>query len=92
MRYFLCRFYSDSETWAVHKQFMWGAHLLITPVLDPVSQHTHTHTHTHRNYSQRFTFSTLLLQPYSKMDSINYFPKNSTNNTLWKCERTMPIY
>jgi len=46
MRYFLCRFYSDSETWAVHKQFMWGAHLLITPVLDPVSQHTHTHTHT----------------------------------------------
>uniref|UniRef100_A0A8C1FYG6 alpha-glucosidase n=1 Tax=Cyprinus carpio carpio TaxID=630221 RepID=A0A8C1FYG6_CYPCA len=28
-------FYSDSETWAVHKQFMWGAHLLITPVLDP---------------------------------------------------------
>uniref|UniRef100_A0A8C1VGS7 alpha-glucosidase n=1 Tax=Cyprinus carpio TaxID=7962 RepID=A0A8C1VGS7_CYPCA len=30
-------FYSDSETWAVHKQFMWGAHLLITPVLDPVS-------------------------------------------------------
>uniref|UniRef100_A0A8C1GXB6 alpha-glucosidase n=1 Tax=Cyprinus carpio TaxID=7962 RepID=A0A8C1GXB6_CYPCA len=28
-------FYSDSETRAVHKQFMWGAHLLITPVLDP---------------------------------------------------------
>ncbi|XP_067276076.1 sucrase-isomaltase, intestinal [Pseudorasbora parva] len=28
-------FYSDSETWAVHKQFLWGAHLLITPVLDP---------------------------------------------------------
>uniref|UniRef100_A0A671L1X5 alpha-glucosidase n=1 Tax=Sinocyclocheilus anshuiensis TaxID=1608454 RepID=A0A671L1X5_9TELE len=28
-------FYSDIETWAVHKQFMWGAHLLITPVLDP---------------------------------------------------------
>uniref|UniRef100_A0A8C1H7A9 alpha-glucosidase n=1 Tax=Cyprinus carpio carpio TaxID=630221 RepID=A0A8C1H7A9_CYPCA len=30
-------FYSDSETWAVHKQFMWGAHLLITPVLDPIT-------------------------------------------------------
>uniref|UniRef100_A0A8C2KEL2 alpha-glucosidase n=1 Tax=Cyprinus carpio TaxID=7962 RepID=A0A8C2KEL2_CYPCA len=44
------RFYSDSETWAVHKQFMWGAHLLITPVLDPVSEHTHTHTHTHTHY------------------------------------------
>ncbi|XP_052387400.1 sucrase-isomaltase, intestinal-like isoform X2 [Carassius gibelio] len=28
-------FYSDSETWAVHKQFMWGSYLLITPVLDP---------------------------------------------------------
>ncbi|KAG1930730.1 maltase-glucoamylase, intestinal [Pimephales promelas] len=28
-------FYSDSETWAVHTQFLWGAHLLITPVLDP---------------------------------------------------------
>ncbi|XP_067246031.1 sucrase-isomaltase, intestinal [Chanodichthys erythropterus] len=28
-------FYSDSETWAVDKQFLWGAHLLITPVLDP---------------------------------------------------------
>ncbi|RXN35304.1 maltase- intestinal-like protein [Labeo rohita] len=28
-------FYSDSETWAVHKQFMWGPHLLITPALDP---------------------------------------------------------
>lgn len=28
-------FYSDSQTWHVHKQFMWGAHLLITPVLDP---------------------------------------------------------
>lgn len=40
----LCRFYSDSETWAVHKQFLWGAHLLITPVLDPVSEHTHAHT------------------------------------------------
>uniref|UniRef100_A0A8C1QV97 alpha-glucosidase n=1 Tax=Cyprinus carpio TaxID=7962 RepID=A0A8C1QV97_CYPCA len=30
-------FYSDSETRAVHKQFMWGAHLLITPVLDPIT-------------------------------------------------------
>ncbi|XP_073706325.1 sucrase-isomaltase, intestinal-like [Garra rufa] len=28
-------FYSDSKTWALHKQFMWGAHLLITPALDP---------------------------------------------------------
>lgn len=28
-------FYSDSQTWDIHKQFMWGAHLLITPVLDP---------------------------------------------------------
>ncbi|XP_073692479.1 sucrase-isomaltase, intestinal-like [Garra rufa] len=27
-------FYSDSETWAVQNQFLWGAHLLITPVLD----------------------------------------------------------
>ncbi|XP_005931267.1 maltase-glucoamylase, intestinal [Haplochromis burtoni] len=28
-------FYSDSETWTVDRQFLWGKHLLITPVLDP---------------------------------------------------------
>ncbi|KAJ8410765.1 hypothetical protein AAFF_G00187220 [Aldrovandia affinis] len=28
-------FYSDSATWAVDRQFLWGSHLLITPVLDP---------------------------------------------------------
>ncbi|KAM9481823.1 sucrase-isomaltase, intestinal [Clarias gariepinus] len=27
-------FYSDSATWTVDRQFLWGAHLLITPVLD----------------------------------------------------------
>ncbi|XP_060780036.1 sucrase-isomaltase, intestinal isoform X2 [Neoarius graeffei] len=27
-------FYSDPATWAVDLQFLWGAHLLITPVLD----------------------------------------------------------
>lgn len=31
------RFYSDSETWTVDRQFLWGKYLLITPVLDPVS-------------------------------------------------------
>ncbi|KAM9358900.1 sucrase-isomaltase, intestinal [Symphorus nematophorus] len=28
-------FYSDSNTWKVDRQFLWGKHLLITPVLDP---------------------------------------------------------
>ncbi|XP_076591162.1 sucrase-isomaltase, intestinal [Chaetodon auriga] len=28
-------FYSDSNTWTVDRQFLWGKHLLITPVLDP---------------------------------------------------------
>uniref|UniRef100_A0A665W3A9 alpha-glucosidase n=1 Tax=Echeneis naucrates TaxID=173247 RepID=A0A665W3A9_ECHNA len=28
-------FYSDSATWQVDRQFLWGKHLLITPVLDP---------------------------------------------------------
>ncbi|KAF7653977.1 hypothetical protein LDENG_00076250, partial [Lucifuga dentata] len=28
-------FYSDSTTWTVDRQFLWGKHLLITPVLDP---------------------------------------------------------
>ncbi|XP_071751949.2 sucrase-isomaltase, intestinal [Centroberyx gerrardi] len=28
-------FYSDSATWSVDRQFLWGKHLLITPVLDP---------------------------------------------------------
>uniref|UniRef100_A0A8C6T5C8 alpha-glucosidase n=1 Tax=Neogobius melanostomus TaxID=47308 RepID=A0A8C6T5C8_9GOBI len=28
-------FYSDSATWAVDRQFLWGKALLITPVLDP---------------------------------------------------------
>ncbi|XP_068602006.1 sucrase-isomaltase, intestinal [Brachionichthys hirsutus] len=28
-------FYSDSNTWNVDRQFLWGKHLLITPVLDP---------------------------------------------------------
>uniref|UniRef100_A0AAR2K3C5 Maltase n=1 Tax=Pygocentrus nattereri TaxID=42514 RepID=A0AAR2K3C5_PYGNA len=34
-------FYSDSATWTVDRQFLWGAHLLITPVLDAVRE-THT--------------------------------------------------
>uniref|UniRef100_I3JDQ1 alpha-glucosidase n=1 Tax=Oreochromis niloticus TaxID=8128 RepID=I3JDQ1_ORENI len=28
-------FYSDSETWTIDRQFLWGKYLLITPVLDP---------------------------------------------------------
>ncbi|AWO99215.1 putative maltase-glucoamylase intestinal-like [Scophthalmus maximus] len=28
-------FYADSATWTVDRQFLWGKHLLITPVLDP---------------------------------------------------------
>lgn len=28
-------FYSDSNSWTVDRQFLWGKHLLITPVLDP---------------------------------------------------------
>lgn len=37
------RFYADSATWTVDRQFLWGKHLLITPVLDPVSQkHKHS--------------------------------------------------
>uniref|UniRef100_A0A8C1Q5H6 alpha-glucosidase n=1 Tax=Cyprinus carpio TaxID=7962 RepID=A0A8C1Q5H6_CYPCA len=35
LRPMMHEFYSDSETWGVHSQFLWGAHLLITPVLDP---------------------------------------------------------
>ncbi|XP_039865377.1 sucrase-isomaltase, intestinal-like [Simochromis diagramma] len=31
----LHEFYSDSETWTVDRQFLWGKYLLITPVLDP---------------------------------------------------------
>uniref|UniRef100_A0A674BR71 Maltase n=1 Tax=Salmo trutta TaxID=8032 RepID=A0A674BR71_SALTR len=41
-------FYSDSNTWTVDRQFLWGKHLLITPVLDPVSTslfHTSKHTY-----------------------------------------------
>uniref|UniRef100_I3M252 Sucrase-isomaltase, intestinal n=1 Tax=Ictidomys tridecemlineatus TaxID=43179 RepID=I3M252_ICTTR len=30
----LHEFYQDSETWDVHRQFLWGPGLLITPVLD----------------------------------------------------------
>uniref|UniRef100_A0A8C5CTQ6 alpha-glucosidase n=1 Tax=Gadus morhua TaxID=8049 RepID=A0A8C5CTQ6_GADMO len=28
-------FYSDSASWTVDRQFLWGKHLLVTPVLDP---------------------------------------------------------
>ncbi|XP_051512453.1 sucrase-isomaltase, intestinal-like isoform X1 [Myxocyprinus asiaticus] len=35
MRPVMHEFYSDSATWTVDRQFLWGAHLLITPVLDP---------------------------------------------------------
>uniref|UniRef100_A0AAX7VJB0 alpha-glucosidase n=1 Tax=Astatotilapia calliptera TaxID=8154 RepID=A0AAX7VJB0_ASTCA len=31
----LHEFYSDSATWTVDRQFLWGKYLLITPVLDP---------------------------------------------------------
>uniref|UniRef100_A0A671MM13 alpha-glucosidase n=1 Tax=Sinocyclocheilus anshuiensis TaxID=1608454 RepID=A0A671MM13_9TELE len=41
LRPMMHEFYSDSETWGVHNQFLWGAHLLITPVLDPVSEHAY---------------------------------------------------
>ncbi|XP_055458101.1 maltase-glucoamylase isoform X1 [Psammomys obesus] len=30
----LHEFYEDSNTWAIHRQFLWGPGLLITPVLD----------------------------------------------------------
>ncbi|CAL8350989.1 unnamed protein product [Lota lota] len=30
-------FYSDSASWTVDRQFLWGKHLLITPVLDPLT-------------------------------------------------------
>lgn len=33
----LCRrFVKDKDTWDIHKQFLWGPALLITPALDPV--------------------------------------------------------
>lgn len=35
------RFYTDSATWTVDRQFLWGRNFLITPVLDPVSQYLH---------------------------------------------------
>uniref|UniRef100_A0A8C7XUH5 alpha-glucosidase n=1 Tax=Oryzias sinensis TaxID=183150 RepID=A0A8C7XUH5_9TELE len=35
VRPLLHEFYSDSDTWAVDRQFLWGKYLLITPVLDP---------------------------------------------------------
>ncbi|XP_061575113.1 sucrase-isomaltase, intestinal isoform X2 [Cololabis saira] len=31
----LHEFYNDSATWEVDRQFLWGKHLLISPVLDP---------------------------------------------------------
>ncbi|KAM6932993.1 sucrase-isomaltase, intestinal [Xenentodon cancila] len=31
----LHEFYTDSATWEVDRQFLWGKHLLISPVLDP---------------------------------------------------------
>uniref|UniRef100_A0AAX7UK94 alpha-glucosidase n=1 Tax=Astatotilapia calliptera TaxID=8154 RepID=A0AAX7UK94_ASTCA len=34
----LHEFYSDSATWTVDRQFLWGKYLLITPVLDPMEQ------------------------------------------------------
>uniref|UniRef100_A0A8C6LVZ5 alpha-glucosidase n=1 Tax=Nothobranchius furzeri TaxID=105023 RepID=A0A8C6LVZ5_NOTFU len=38
----LHEFYSDRATWDVDLQFLWGKHLLITPVLDPVFTTTHS--------------------------------------------------
>ncbi|XP_014841756.1 PREDICTED: sucrase-isomaltase, intestinal-like isoform X2 [Poecilia mexicana] len=35
VRPLLHEFYSDSATWDVDRQFLWGKHLLITPVLEP---------------------------------------------------------
>ncbi|XP_068026417.1 LOW QUALITY PROTEIN: maltase-glucoamylase-like [Melanerpes formicivorus] len=35
LRPLLHEFYSDSATWSVDKQFLWGPGLLISPVLDP---------------------------------------------------------
>ncbi|KAF6720919.1 Maltase-glucoamylase, intestinal [Oryzias melastigma] len=35
VRPLLHEFYSDSATWTVDRQFLWGKYLLITPVLDP---------------------------------------------------------
>ncbi|XP_029922224.1 maltase-glucoamylase, intestinal [Myripristis murdjan] len=35
VRPLLHEFYSDINTWSLDRQFLWGKHLLITPVLDP---------------------------------------------------------
>ncbi|XP_064158335.1 sucrase-isomaltase, intestinal [Anguilla rostrata] len=35
VRAMMHEFYSDNATWAVDRQFLWGPHLLITPVLEP---------------------------------------------------------
>ncbi|XP_061072796.1 sucrase-isomaltase, intestinal [Conger conger] len=35
VRSMMHEFYSDSATWTVDRQFLWGPYLLITPVLDP---------------------------------------------------------
>lgn len=54
-----CRFYSDNTTWTVDRQFLWGKHLLITPVLDPVSQHPE-HIHNIRSFKYMRSFKVYL--------------------------------
>ncbi|XP_075058176.1 sucrase-isomaltase, intestinal [Mixophyes fleayi] len=39
VRPLLHEFYSDPETWAIDQQFLWGSGLLITPILNPNSEH-----------------------------------------------------
>uniref|UniRef100_A0A8C6NTV2 alpha-glucosidase n=1 Tax=Nothobranchius furzeri TaxID=105023 RepID=A0A8C6NTV2_NOTFU len=41
----LHEFYSDRATWDVDLQFLWGKHLLITPVLDPMERLTDRRKH-----------------------------------------------
>ena len=37
-----CRFYDDETTYDIDRQFLWGAGLMITPVLDEVSDDNYT--------------------------------------------------
>ncbi|KAG9494130.1 hypothetical protein GDO78_001786 [Eleutherodactylus coqui] len=39
VRPLLHEFYSDPQTWAIDRQFLWGPGLLITPVLDPNTEY-----------------------------------------------------
>ncbi|XP_063789067.1 maltase-glucoamylase-like [Pseudophryne corroboree] len=43
VRPLLHEFYSDSQTWAIDQQFLWGSGLLITPVLNPNTEHVNAY-------------------------------------------------